>query len=58
MKRLALLLLVLLLLLAAGSLVLAVGGSVAATFLYLAFLPPDRYLRFLRQRATVAPVEA
>jgi hypothetical protein len=37
-----------------AAMVLSLGGSMGALLLYLAFLPPKRYLRFIERRGAVA----
>lgn len=41
-----------------AALALGAGGCVGALLLYLAFLPPERYLRFIRRRAEVGVTAA
>ena len=41
-----------------AALVMGTGGCAGALLLFLAFLPPERYLRFLRRRSEVEPVAA
>jgi hypothetical protein len=41
-----------------AALVMSTGGCVGALLLYLAFLPPERYLRFVQRRAEVESASA